>query len=128
MLQNRCVRAVLGNFDYSVSSSNLIQKLGWVNINQRYIYFTCIMVFKCLHSMAPQYLSSKMNYIKDLQPYNANSMNLLVPILKFSNEVLLTLAQPFGINSHNVLKILIILTPFNINLKLIYFMVILFVN
>ena len=81
-LQNRSVRAVLGNFDYSVSSTNLIQKLGWMNINQRYIYFTCIMVFKCLHNMAPQYLSSKMNYIKDLQPYNTrntNSMNLLVP-------------------------------------------------
>ena len=32
--------------------------------------------------MAPQYLSSKMNYIKDPQPYNtrnANSMNLLFP-------------------------------------------------
>ena len=40
------------------------------------------MVFKCLHNVTPQYLSSKMNYIKDLQPYNtrnANSMNLLVP-------------------------------------------------
>ena len=52
-LQNRAACAVLGSFDYSCSVSKMIRDLGWMTINQRYVYFTSILMYKCLNGLAP---------------------------------------------------------------------------
>ena len=44
-LQNRAARAVLGDFDYYHSVSAMIKQLGWMNMKQRHLYFTCIFMF-----------------------------------------------------------------------------------
>ena len=60
-LQNRCARVVTGIFDYNISVSYLITSLGWMTIYQRHIYLIASLVFKCLHSSAPSYLSHNVN-------------------------------------------------------------------
>ena len=58
-LQNKAARAVCGNFDYLNSSvTKLITDLGWMTIQQRLNYFTCILVYKSLNDLAPNYLSN----------------------------------------------------------------------
>ena len=65
-MQNRAARAVTGNFDFNASVSEMILKLGWMNVYQRYFYFLGIMVFKCLHDLAPSYLCNKFQYLKNI--------------------------------------------------------------
>ena len=48
-VQNRAARIVTGIYDYSISCSTLIKKLGWMTMNQRYFYFTSILVYKCMN-------------------------------------------------------------------------------
>ena len=52
-LQNRAARAITKNYDYTIPSSKIIQKLGWMNIHKRYKYFTGILMFKSLNKLAP---------------------------------------------------------------------------
>ena len=77
-LQNRAARAVLGNFDYSCSVSKMIRDLGWMTINQRYVYFTSILMYKCLNGMAPPYLSSLFHYVNSNTRSSSNN-DLSVP-------------------------------------------------
>jgi hypothetical protein len=68
-LQNRCARAVKGDFDYNSSVSAMINTLNWMKFDERFVYFTCILVFKCLNELAPQRLCEKFHFAIDLQPY-----------------------------------------------------------
>ena len=74
-LQNRAARAVCGNFDYLNSSvTKLITDLGWMTIQQRLNYFTCILVYKSLNDLAPNYLSNCFQYVSQSQPYVTRSV------------------------------------------------------
>ena len=73
-LQNRAARAVLGDFDYTHSVSDMIAKLGWMKIKQRLTYFTCILMFKCLNNMAPVELCNAFTYLKDVSTINTRSI------------------------------------------------------
>ena len=42
----------------------MIKSLGWMNLKQRYFYFTSILVFKCLHGLAPQHLVELFRFVK----------------------------------------------------------------
>ena len=61
-LQNRSARAVTGNFDYSSSVTNIRNDLGWMNIKTRFDYFTLILMYKSLNSLAPDYLTNRFKY------------------------------------------------------------------
>ena len=53
-LQNRAA----GNFYYvHVRGIDIVKQLKWMNVTERRDYFMALSVFKCLHGMAPQYLS-----------------------------------------------------------------------
>ena len=52
-LQNRAARAIFGDFDYTASVTAMIVKLGWMNIHQRYVYFTAILMFEQFSSKLP---------------------------------------------------------------------------
>ena len=66
-LQNRAARAVLGNFDYTSSVSDMINGLNWTKVDKRFIYFTGIMMYKCLNKSSPSYLVELFSYVSDLQ-------------------------------------------------------------
>ena len=57
-LQNRAARIITGNFDYvHVMGIDIVKQLKWMNVIERRDYFMALSVFKCLHEMAPLYLS-----------------------------------------------------------------------
>ena len=57
-LQNRAARIITGNFDYvHVRGIDIVKQLKWTNVIERRDYFMALSVFKCLHGMAPMYLS-----------------------------------------------------------------------
>ena len=100
-LQNRCARAVTGQFDYTVPASSLIHNLGWMTIEERRFYFTSCLVYKCLNNSAPSYLSNRFTYINE--SHNIAHEQLLIMICyfhihskKFSNTLLLFKALKFG--------------------------------
>ena len=65
-LQNHCARIIERNFDYiNVRGLQLVSKLGWMNIRQRYLYFLILLIFKCIHGLAPNYLTN--NVIFDFE-------------------------------------------------------------
>ena len=72
-LQNRSARAVTGNFDYSSSVTNIRNDLGWMNIKTRFDYFTLILMYKSLNSLAPDYLTNRFKYKSNVQPYPTRS-------------------------------------------------------
>ena len=72
-LQNRAARAITKNYDYTIPSSKIIQKLGWMNINQRYKYFIGILMFKSLNKLAPLLLQNLFSHVSTKHPYNTRN-------------------------------------------------------
>ena len=35
---------------------DIVKMLRWMNVKQRFQYFNIILIFKCIHGLAPQYL------------------------------------------------------------------------
>ena len=81
-LQAIAVRAVTGNFSYDYSSSCIIKDLNLMNINERYNYFVCVLMYKCLNELAPEFLLQQINFVKDSHNYVTRQSvndNLVVP-------------------------------------------------
>ena len=57
-LQNRAAR-VLTFSNYDVNAGQLLEILGWKNLDRQRNIQKATMVFKCLHGLAPDYLASK---------------------------------------------------------------------
>ena len=68
-LQNRCARAGTGIFDHDISSASLIKNLHLMNIENKFMYFTSLIVFKSLNNLNSSYFSEKFEYISKTQPY-----------------------------------------------------------
>ena len=65
---SHCIlNAIAGNYDFTTSVSGLIKQLSWMNIHQRLSYFLGILVFKCLHTQTPNYITELLNYVTDHQ-------------------------------------------------------------
>ena len=95
-LQNRCARAVTGQFDYTVSASSLIHNLGWMTIEERRFYFTSCLVYKCLNNSAPSYLSNRFTYSLMSRINIIMICYFHIHSKKFSNTLLLFTALKFG--------------------------------
>ena len=65
-LQNICARLILDNFNYNVRGLDLVRSLQWMNIKERSHYFTLLLIFKCLHGIAPTYLENQICFKKDM--------------------------------------------------------------
>ena len=60
-LQNRAVRIVSGNYDYvNTRCIELVKSLQWMNVHERRDYFMSILMFKCIHGLAPDYLCNEL--------------------------------------------------------------------
>jgi len=81
-MQNYAARIVVNNFDYiNVRGANLVKELHWMNVKDRCSYFTCILTFKCLHSLAPNYVCDDFTLNCDTNFYSTRShpMNVVIP-------------------------------------------------
>jgi hypothetical protein len=81
-VQNYAARLVLNNFDYvNVRGIELVKNLKWMNVKERCFYFTCTLMFKCLHDLAPPYLCDDFTLSSDINFYATRShpMNVHVP-------------------------------------------------
>ena len=65
-MQNICARIISKNFNYMIRGIDLVKSLHWMNVADRSRYFTCLLVFKCLHGMAPLYLENQICFKKDM--------------------------------------------------------------
>ena len=63
-LQNSCARLIYG-LRRSANVSNLFHELHWLPIRARIVFKVACFVYKCLHGMAPVYLSSLLEIKND---------------------------------------------------------------
>ena len=82
-LQNYCARLIENDFDYVNSRGlNLVKRLGWMTVKERFSYFQTLLMFKCIHDLAPLYLTNNIVMeieIKDIRT-RRHDMDLYLPV------------------------------------------------
>ena len=81
-IQNRAARIICRNFEYATCSIALIRELGWQTVQERYNYFTAILVFKCLNGQLSGALCDNFTMVNGIHDHNTRasaSQNLHVP-------------------------------------------------
>ena len=82
-IQNLLERFICNNFDYIHSRAiDLVWSLKLQTIRERRDYFLCVLMFKCIHGLAPHYLSNDVNMHVDIHGYDtrsAENMDLYIP-------------------------------------------------
>jgi hypothetical protein len=81
-LQSYAARLITNNFDYiNCRSVNIIKDLNWMTVKQRCMYFTTVLMFKCIHGLAPFYLVNDIVMNFDVNGFNTRShpMNVYIP-------------------------------------------------
>jgi len=79
-LQNKAAR-VLTLSNYDVNAEQLLEILGWKNLDRQRNIQKATMVFKCPHGLAPDYLASEFSersishYLRDSE----NKLNVRLP-------------------------------------------------
>lgn len=73
-LQNRGMRIIL-RCKRDTSVNLMLETLKWMNIKQRIMFRTMIVVFQIKNRMLPNYLTSTINYVGDANPYNLRNAN-----------------------------------------------------
>ncbi len=55
--------------------------LGWMDLNHRNEYFQCVLMYKCIHGIAPDYLANNVTMEVEVNNVNtrAHHMNVYVP-------------------------------------------------
>ena len=83
-LQNRAAKIVSGNYDYVITRGiELVKSLQWMNVHQRRDYFMSILMFKCIHGLAPDYLCNEItmqNEISERTTRSLSSLNIKVHV------------------------------------------------
>ena len=83
-LQNRAAKIVSGNYDYVITRCiELVKILQWMNVHQRRDYFMSILMFKCIHGLAPDYLCNEItmqNEISERTTRSLSSLNIKVHV------------------------------------------------
>lgn len=69
LLQNRGMRILLGCNKYT-SIKSMLDCLFWMTIKQRVYFNTIVLIFKIINNLLPNYLTNKINYVKDGHNYN----------------------------------------------------------
>lgn len=81
-LQNLAARIILNDFDYiNTRGINLVKQLKWMNVLERRKYFEQLLMYKCIHGMAPEYLCDHVNMEIEVRYVKTRShdMNVYVP-------------------------------------------------
>ena len=75
-LQNFAGRVLANNFDYiHVRGIDILKQLSIMNVKQRAAYFNLLLMFKCIHGLAPEYLCNQVTMSVDISERNTRSVN-----------------------------------------------------
>ena len=84
IIQNYCERILCTNHDYiNTRGIALVQSLQLQTIREHRYYFLYVLMFKCIHGLAPHYLSNDVTMVVDIHGYDTRSYenaDLCVPI------------------------------------------------
>ena len=82
-IQNLLARIMCNNFDYiNFRGIEMVRTLRLQTIRERRDYFLCILMFKCIHGLAPHYLCNDVTMYVDINGYDtrsAENMDLYLP-------------------------------------------------
>ena len=82
-IQNWLARIMCNNFDYiNFRVIEMVRTLRLQTIRERRDYFLCILMFKCIHGLAPHYLCNDVTMYVDINGYDtrsAENMDLYLP-------------------------------------------------
>ena len=87
-LQNRAGRIILGvrGAYRDTPVSNILENLGWVNLESRREYHISLMMFKIIN-LGPPYLRNRITYVRETHSYSTrNSLNSLLKVPKFRSK------------------------------------------
>lgn len=82
-LQNFAARLILNNFDYiNFRGQDLCKSLNWMIVRERCKYFTILLMFKCIHGLAPAYLCDQITMLIEVNNRCSRShdMNVYIPM------------------------------------------------
>ena len=80
-LQHRAARIIT----QSERSSEAMEKLKWSSLNCRRSYHKAILVYKCLHSLVPNYFLNYFKKFSNVHSYNTRHKNrLILPKVKYN--------------------------------------------
>ena len=84
-IQNCAAKIVVGGLKYD-HISPILRELHWLPVHKRIVFKLCVMTFKCLNGLTPQYLADKCIRVSTLvQSYRLRSIEhnvLVVPLTK----------------------------------------------
>ena len=73
-IQSLAVRKRTGNFDYIHSRGvDIVRPLHLQTVKERRDYFLCVLMFKCIHGIAPKYLCNDVTMYVDIHGYDTRS-------------------------------------------------------
>ena len=122
-IQNYAARVITSQFDYiNVRGIEIVNALGWFNVRQRFYYFNVLLMFKCIHGLAPLYISN--NVLMECEMVSRSlrsceSMNIYVPYCEnfYQSKTFATTAGKFWNNLPKVLQNICDITLFKSELK-----------
>lgn len=75
-VQNRAMRLVLGVKKYT-NIKLMLETLGWLRIKQRVIFNRCILIYKMINNLIPEYLNDYFVLRNSKHSYNTRGGNLI---------------------------------------------------
>ena len=73
-IQSLAARIITGNFDYIHSRGvDIVRSLHLQTVKERRDYFLCVLMFKCIHGLAPNYLRNDVTMYVDIHGYDTRS-------------------------------------------------------
>ena len=125
-IQNLLARIMCNNFDYIYFRGiTMVRNLRLQTIRERRDYFLCILIFKCIHGIAPHYLCNDVIMYIDINGYDtrsAENMDLYLPRCskEFYKRSFLYKDSSLWNQSRSCLKEYISITDFKRNYRLLY--------
>ena len=103
-LQHRAARIIT----QSERSSEAMEKLKWSSLNCRRSYHKAILVYKCLHSLVPNYFLNYFKKFSNVHSYNTRHKNrLILPKVKYNfgkNTFIFSGVQVYNMLPDHVMK------------------------
>ena len=69
-LQKRGARIILKRKIREISSEQLFKELGWLPPTERWTFYKCLQVFRCINGFCPSYLLNLFSRNSDVHNYN----------------------------------------------------------
>ena len=88
IMQNRAARLVLGCGVRDMHVVDIYKELDWLTVRQRADYFKNVLMYNCVHGLAPEYLTINTNLQRNCHTYRTRSScsnNITLDIVKTEN-------------------------------------------